>query len=412
MFSLFQRLVKARYRRRTIATLDGRFRIALREFERRLKFAFSLPLGVLLRPRKLTTPLPLESVRNILLLRYDAIGDAILTTPVWRSIKKYAPHIRVGVVASTRNEAFIRSDADVDEVFVFSRLGNMRIIRDFFRAHKTRWDVVLNLYFHDKTGGAIYAALVAPNAFRATLTHKNKEKYERIYSIVGNRSTTIPLRPIVLQNLDLLRLVMDIPLSEEDAIPSLMQRFIGASVDEEKATKERIEDRLRANNASHYVILNTDASQSYKEWGFENSLDFSERLTSNYTDTQVFWTSAPDRRDPAREALASRVMPRVELLETQSLTQLIAALRGARVVITPDTSVVHFTTALRVPLLAFYLFESEYPPIGSIAEILYPADGRNVRTIPVEDALEAVEKIMHSESSKTLVENSFISEKA
>ena len=394
MFSLLQRLLRARYRRRTIAHLDSPIRIGLREFERRLKLALARPMGVLLRPRELSAPLPLESVRAVLLLRYDAIGDAILTTPVWRSIKKYAPHIRVGVVGSTRNEAFLRADADIDDIFIFSRVPNERVVRDLVRARGTSWDVVLNLYYHDKTGGAIYSALVAPRAFRATLVHQNKEKYEQMYSRVGNRSTSTPLRPIVLQNLDLLTLMLAIPITADDAVPSLKPREGEASDEGNESIAGRIGHRLRAHHATNYVILNTDASQSYKEWGFSNSLDFTERLTREHPETIVFWTSAPDRRAAAREALASRSVPRSELLETPSLAQLIAAIRNALAIVTPDTSVVHFAAALGVPLLAFYLFESEYPPIGTVSEILYPADRRNVRTIGVAEAYEAFERLL------------------
>ncbi|HZK77189.1 MAG TPA: glycosyltransferase family 9 protein, partial [Candidatus Kapabacteria bacterium] len=307
----------------------------------------------------------------------------------WRSIKKYAPHIRVGVVGSTRNEAFLRADADIDDVFVFSRVPSARVLRDLARARGISWDVILNLYYHDKTGGAIYAALVSPRAYRATLVHHNKEKYERIYSRVGDRSTSSPLRPIVLQNLDLLTLMLDIPVTGEDAVPSLNHRGSEGANSGNGSITNRIESRLRANHATDYVILNTDASQTYKEWGFANSLDFTERLAREHPETMIFWTSAPDRRAAAREALASRSIPRAELLETPSLVELIAALRNARAIITPDTSVVHFAAALGVPLLAFYLFESEYPPIGTVSEILYPADRRNVRTISVKEAYEA-----------------------
>src|SRR6185436_9306848 len=37
-------------------------------------------------------------------------------TPLWRAIKKRAPHIEIGVVASFRNADIIRSDKDVARV--------------------------------------------------------------------------------------------------------------------------------------------------------------------------------------------------------------------------------------------------------------------------------------------------------
>src|SRR5438270_1144149 len=135
----------------------------LRRVEQRLKFLLSDPLGLLLRPRRATLPLPLSKVSSILILRYDALDDVVLSTPVWRSIKKYAPHIRVGVAGSVKNKILLDSDPDIDDVFIVDRAPSVGVLKELLRARRTKWDVVLNLFFHDKTRAAIYSKIMAPD---------------------------------------------------------------------------------------------------------------------------------------------------------------------------------------------------------------------------------------------------------
>ena len=51
----------------------------------------------------------LKDTKNVLVLRYDRIGDMILTTPVFRELKKTYPNISISVLASKDNKDVISS---------------------------------------------------------------------------------------------------------------------------------------------------------------------------------------------------------------------------------------------------------------------------------------------------------------
>jgi len=46
----------------------------------------------------------IKDAKNVLFLRYDRIGDMVITTPVFREIKLVYPHIKITVIASTANQ--------------------------------------------------------------------------------------------------------------------------------------------------------------------------------------------------------------------------------------------------------------------------------------------------------------------
>ena len=53
-------------------------------------------------PRK-DSPIDIRTVKSLLFLRYDRIGDMIVTTPIFRSLKQLNPALKIGVVASETN---------------------------------------------------------------------------------------------------------------------------------------------------------------------------------------------------------------------------------------------------------------------------------------------------------------------
>ncbi len=379
-------LTEARHRRRSLSRFDSRSRTFIRRIERRIKFLLSGTLGFLLHPKRKNTPLPLSSVSSILILRYDALGDAVLTTPLWRAMKRLAPHIHIGVAGSARNRALLDNDPDIDEVFIFSKVPSFQLLRELFRARKTKWDVVLNLYFHDKTRAAIYAKIAAPHGISVTIVRDKKEKYLQIYSLVGDRPP-IPT-PMVQQNLVALKNAIDLPIDIEKESPSL-PKFPEIS----KGFNEELDRTLRESGKSDYLIINTDASQLYKEWGVEHSIALARRVVSAYPKRHVFLSSAPTRAEHIRNLLRSTEKG-ISYLETPSILHLAVAVRRAVVVVSPDTSVIHFATSQDVPVVGLYLEPNEFLPYKSSSRVLFAPDGKMADGIPLDDVFHALEDLL------------------
>lgn len=60
-----------------------------------------------------------DEIRAVAVLRFDRIGDMVLTTPLLKGLKQKYPRSRLIVVASERNQDVIRHDPSVDEIIVF-----------------------------------------------------------------------------------------------------------------------------------------------------------------------------------------------------------------------------------------------------------------------------------------------------
>ena len=70
-------------------------------------------------PRPSETPLAPQHIKAILFLRQDGkIGDYIVSSFVFREIKKAAPHIRIGVICTQANRSLFDQNPHIDAVHI------------------------------------------------------------------------------------------------------------------------------------------------------------------------------------------------------------------------------------------------------------------------------------------------------
>jgi ADP-heptose:LPS heptosyltransferase len=378
----FSHLAARRRRHRSVH--DSALRRIVRLIERQIKFVSFSPLAMFVRPRRANIPIDITKIKSILILRYDALGDAVLSSAVWHAVHRYNPKLRIGVVASRRNQALIKADPIVSDVFLFSKALAWHVIPEIWKARRaTEWDVVLNISFHDKTRAALYSKLVAPNAISVTTVHKKHDLYRRIYSFVGNRESNIP---IILQWLSMFEQTFGIKLSEQETYPTI---FADPKIEEE-FSKEIAARR----GGKEYVVINTDAAEAFREWGLENALELSKQIATEYPDLKIFWTSAPVHRETVEAFLKQNSFSNVEYLLTPSIHHLLIAVKHAKVVISPDTSVVHIAAAFKRPTVGLYIAPREYPIRGTISRMVFSPDQRTARSIPVANVLEAFREVL------------------
>ncbi len=336
-------------------------------------------LGWMLRPIQRELPLDIRSVRSVLILRHDALGDAILATPVWRALKAANPAIHIGVAGSLRNIAFLKLDEDIDETVTLSR-SIFRSLRELRNARRTKWDVVINLFFHDKTRGALFARLAAPGAVSVTMVRDpvKDAAVALLYTRAGIRPKE--LTPMVTQNCMALEQAITLGSAIKDIVPTLPRRLRGFTDSNIPTGK--------------YIILHVEASQDYKEWGLPNSGELTKRILERYPSINIYWTSSEVRAEEARVALRTIHSPRASYLATPSLEELCAAVRGAAAVVSPDTSVIHIAVAQQVPLVGLFMEPNEFLPFTALARVLFASNGKKASAISVDAVLEALKEYL------------------
>jgi ADP-heptose:LPS heptosyltransferase len=135
-------------------------------------------LRLVFRNPKQNSSIDIHSVKRLLVLRYDRIGDMIVTTPFFKILKAANPNMRIGVLASKINAEIIQHNPNVDVIHVLTNHW-WQIAKEIKNARKENYDVVVNLVFNRTTSGGILANLIAPNGIKIG---QGDEKYRFLFN--------------------------------------------------------------------------------------------------------------------------------------------------------------------------------------------------------------------------------------
>lgn len=374
----------------------------LKTVEHAFRHAVVYPLlRCIFHNKPLERRISIHEVNKLLVLRYDRIGDMLVTTPVFRALKQANPRMHLAVFASPANAEIIRINPHVDQVYVLSAnwitlLGTIR------RARRERYDVVLNFIFNRTTSGALLANLIAPRGIKVG-------QGEPKYAFYFNRLLTLPRVSTHMVDIlfGYLREVFGMTLEGVRRQPEL---FVDDG-SRKKVAGFLAQRGLKVNDdpaQSGYVVMNLSAVDEERGMSDAQAIRLAWYLASERSLNLVLMC-APWEAE--RKAAVGRQVgsPRCHVFPehgTSSLMEVAALIEGAHCVFTPDTSIVHFCAALGTPVMAMYDGERnvEWLPLGSgSASILRAGEGKHVATIDAERIVSTANEFLQSLQAKAQV---------
>lgn len=86
-----------------------------------------------------------SKVKSILFLRQDGkIGDYVVSSFVFREIKKYDPKIKIGVICTQKNAYLFQQNQYIDELYYVKKKSILDYIRCGLRIRKEHYDLVID----------------------------------------------------------------------------------------------------------------------------------------------------------------------------------------------------------------------------------------------------------------------------
>jgi ADP-heptose:LPS heptosyltransferase len=315
----------------------------------------------------------------------------VLTTPVWRAIRKQFPTIHIGVAASFRNRPILDYDPYVDQVFDATAGDWEAIWKARKEASSEQWDVVMPLIYQDITKIAILCRVLAPGAISTMLLKpgENAALRGKIFSMI----VPSPYRTEEIEMIEQMRVhlmgVLKMEVPDEEWKP-----FLYPEEEAVRRVNHRIKEILNRNGTSHYIHLNLEAKMEFREYGIPNSFELSKKLTESFPHTTVFWTASQHIASKTLAFLDQNDSNRIHYFPTESLHELIALVQGAVLVISPDTSIIHIASAFKRPVVGLYVMRREWPPYKTPYRLLLSGKDNPVSSIPVEDVMDAVRDLL------------------
>ncbi|WP_221765087.1 glycosyltransferase family 9 protein [Methyloradius palustris] len=312
-------------------------------FNKKLSLKVKIKAWAMRRLCKKESPQPLshQSVKSILVMRYDRIGDMIVTTPLIHVLRKYYPDSHIMVLASKANYDVIIQNPDVDEVLIFpkSLLARIAVL---MKLRKRKLSMVVDLY-HD----LIWHAIIAIRLIRPTWvssSFKNNRygvdaKSLDLYDVMSKVDVTHPISEIYLG----IATALGAKLNRDDYFYRL-----NPNAEQRQWANANIKQGVN-------VGINLFSSHVDRRLKSEDCIALCQQILNEKPDANVFLLATHQTLAEMKRLADSMGSSKVFVLPPKdNIMFIVSFIKLLNFLITPDTSLVHVACACNTPFIGVY----------------------------------------------------------
>ncbi len=294
-----------------------------------------------------------ESIRDLLVLEFAGLGDAVMLSPFFRELRQARPELRVSVLTSSRAAKVLENNPHIDRHYVAS--GPWSLIRLIPALRRRRFDAVVNAYTLATDFGALKMAALMSLMGGGLLMGRDQQDRGKFFHLSVREES---------QNLhEVERTMAMLPLLGASLPPKPWPLEVFPQPEHfEEATKavEPYKGRV-------LVCLHPHAFRPTRRWPLENFMSLGEALAGDDKFVPLFTVA---RDDPPEIAAAIREKG-FPIFLSESPLSLAALYDHAACVVVNDTGPMHLAVA-RSALLVSLIGPSEtrFVPSGEDAIVL------------------------------------------
>jgi len=346
------------------------------------KYAKNVLWGVLgflfARRRPLELPLELEKVKSILIVRPDRLGDVVLSTPVYESIKLSLPNARLTALIDKSNIGLLADNPNIDEVFAWDP---KRPWKTLCSLRRKKFDLAFTL---NKTFSATTSLFTLTSGAKYRVGYKQTQNawmHDVQVDIDKEPRHEIENNLELLKAVGLRKIVQNPKLyfNEKEAgkITALLKE------------KNRYPDR---------PLVLIKPGTRVPEWGWR--LEKFQAVTNHLLKTktaEVFLISGP-----GEEAMTDRFIRAMETppvrLPPLSIKELALVIQKSDLLFCNHTGIMHLASAVQTPVLAIFKHGeiARWGPYNTTSIIL---EERNSDSLSPETVIESIDRLLNREES-------------
>lgn len=280
----------------------------------------------------------IQNIKSILILRYDGkIGDMVVNTLMFREIKKSYPDIKIGVVTRGGAIDIIKNNKNVDKIYEYKKKSSY-IKKLAKEIADEKYDVLIDFTEMLRVNQMMFINLCKAK-INIGLSKKDWNMFDISVEPEKDFSWTEHITLRYKAYLNKLGIKNNIDLSYDVIVPENIEKEIDEFI--EKLPKKEL------------AVINPYGASKHKTFN-DNTL---EKLIEYYKDKNIVIIYSPGKYDVLRKF--EDKYENVYLYKgIKSVLQSAEIIKKADLVVTPDTSIVHISSAFNKKLI------SVYPPHG------------------------------------------------
>jgi ADP-heptose:LPS heptosyltransferase len=324
-------------------------RLNARRLEKHLKHALSTLLGLFL-PRGHLQEVPLDSIRNILVIRqHNELGDMLCAVPLLRALRQRFPGAFVGLIASPVNYEVMLHNPFVDEVILYDKFRFFRAPTRIFaflrKLRERQYDLVIvpstvSVSFTSDAMAYLCGARYRVGAGSLNGVENVASHFFNL-PVAAGWTSDAPVHQTE-RNLDFVRCI---GVQNDD-----LSIVIQLTDDEKKAAENLLRSHLRAGQIS--IGFHPGAGKPRNRWPAEQFAHLADRLASE-TGALIVITGGP-MDDESVGRMTKILQSPFVLAKDKSIREVAAIIDRLSLYVTNDTGVMHVAGATSTRVLSLF----------------------------------------------------------
>lgn len=291
-----------------------------------------------------------SQVERVLIVKLQHLGDVLLTSPVFSTLKRQYPHLQIDALVYADTACMLQGNPHVDTIFTIDRAWK----QDFLLKLQQEWRLYqalknrnyqLLIGMTDRMRAVWLARFLRPTySVAQKYPNKRGQFWRNSFSHLYNQP---PLpRHTVETHLDALRRIGVYPHAEDKLLSMPVPADVEQNIAELLATKQ-------LGNAG-FVVIHPASRWMFKGWNIDGFAMVLAELGRR--GIQVIMVSGPDQaeRDYVQNILQARPHNAIDLSGRLTLPELAALIARARCFIGLDSVAMHMAAAVGTPCIALF----------------------------------------------------------
>ena len=324
----------------------------------------------------------IKDSKSVLILKYDRIGDMVLSTPIFRELKLAYPNISISVLASKENRDVIKYNPYVDKIYTNYKNQIFNDLPTLLKLRKKNFDVCIELD-HSVIPHAILRLKIL-NPKKIISIHKDgrygvKGVDLKIYDYFTKKDTKSHFGKIWLETL------IFFGISPSSYSYDL---FLG-NIEKEKA-------KIFAISLGKKIKIGINMEGSFPEKSIqkEELEKICVGLHNNFNNIKIVILTSPDKLLEKRQLISELGLDFViPSYNTKTIIDAAALIEQLDLIITPDTSIVHIAASFDKPVVSIHENNKDsfrlWSPTSTLSKTVFASSSYGLVNYSVDDIIES-----------------------
>ena len=318
---------------------------------------------------------------SFLFLRYDRIGDMLISTPVYRALKLARPDSKIFVLASEANKEVLIDNPYVDKVIINHKNN---IYRDFFgllKLRKLRIDVCIEFDHSVVPHAILRLRIIDP---KIIISVKKDGRYGvvaddlKMYNFYTDKPRSFHFRSIWLNTIQPLGISSD--SLEYDLFLNANQEQLAINY-------------LNQFSAKCKIGINLEGAVLGKKIHSNELKQICEGIQQINKNIQIVILTAPEKIKKTSSIIAQMSLNYVAVsYQTNSIQDVAALIKNLDLIISPDTSIVHVASSFNKPIVSIHENNREsyelFSPVSTLQKTVFSPSNKGISGFDVNKVIE------------------------